>query len=1161
MRIINKLTTVFFSFILALTTYAQVNSDLRPQVKSPEVSKFEQYMNMPVNLVSGTPQISIPIYTINYGGMNLPISLEYDASGVKVESIASSVGQNWSLNVGGVFSRIVKGAPDEGNPYGFPLGGSILLDCNGYYKDYGLTHISPNLNALQAPQYVNLNTISPRYRAFSEFTSDIPKGYSDTQPDLFYFSSPEGGCKFVFNDQRQVVYLENTDFIVKEDFVSNYFRSWTATSPNGIKYKYGSSNGQDLGVNNAIERTCSGLPDEMLYQYNTNTWFLTEISSYTNNEKINIEYTTNNKYTQIINNNPNYNTDVCSYLVPALINGSQCSINEEGSYSQFAENIVPTYSQTTVDSKLISKIKAGLTEINFYYSNRNDLLPLLNEYAKKLDRIEVNLVDQNGNFESCIKKFIFNYSTTISTDILNYPQDNTSNKRLFLNSLIESSCDNSLTKPYTFIYNSTLLPNRLSFAQDKWGFYNGKINNHSLFPPYRFVPNLNLYANRSVDFNFAKAGTLEKIIYPTKGSVNFVYEAHSAFDPNRTENPPTDILYNPEIVGYLVSDLSPSTNNSPSFSDTNTSIGETTFTYANSDEALAISSHLFFPHPMSNIPSCGSYWFGSKAVEVIDQTTNTVIAQLTYTDVASTSPNQTTSKKFLYPDQLVVGRTYKIKVYGWGYYGHCLHNSTYVERHKIVPIYEVGGLRIKQVLHKDSDDSLATQTNYTYFEPNVVVNPIKAKKFYYNYYNSFASLYGIISNTNISYFTDFMTATATANGQINFTQGYYYHLTTGTDPFDVNFKGPQISYGKVIEDDGKGSTIHTFNKYKSYFELNGFSNPSYFPAPPKFQSILAGDKNAIVVKDSLGDVLKSNSYQYNYSVSNTTVYGISGVQMNGVGASPFSTYVIQGQIKTFKNETEINNFNGNSVSTAKEYEYNGNGHNQPTKITTASSSGDVIETKMYYPSDLLSEPFMSDLVTQNRRGSPIKIETLKNDEKLNEQKTTFDKSASTHNLILTKSIYAAKFPNDLPVLPSPINSALERKVTSDFYDSSGNLTQFTQENGIPVTILWGYNKTQPIAKIENASNSQVVTALGVSNLDSLTDINIGDINNLRANSSFVNTLITTYTYIPLVGVSTITDPKGNVITYTYDSLGRLKNVKDNENNILSDNEYHYQPQN
>ncbi|MGN7812046.1 hypothetical protein ACTJIW_24050, partial [Flavobacterium sp. 22659] len=62
-------------------------------------------------------------------------------------------------------------------------------------------------------------------------------------------------------------------------------------------------------------------------------------------------------------------------------------------------------------------------------------------------------------------------------------------------------------------------------------------------------------------------------------------------------------------------------------------------------------------------------------------------------------------------------------------------------------------------------------------------------------------------------------------------------------------------------------------------------------------------------------------------------------------------------------------------------------------------------------------------------------------------------------------------------------------------------------------------------------------------------------NTLRAN--LPNAMVTTYTYIPLVGVSTITDPKGQTTTYTYDSFGRLEFVKDNKGNILSENQYNY----
>ena len=52
-------------------------------------------------------------------------------------------------------------------------------------------------------------------------------------------------------------------------------------------------------------------------------------------------------------------------------------------------------------------------------------------------------------------------------------------------------------------------------------------------------------------------------------------------------------------------------------------------------------------------------------------------------------------------------------------------------------------------------------------------------------------------------------------------------------------------------------------------------------------------------------------------------------------------------------------------------------------------------------------------------------------------------------------------------------------------------------------------------------------------------------------------MITTYTCDPLIGVTSITDPKGYTIYYTYDSFGRLQHVKDAQGNIVSENEYHY----
>ena len=54
--------------------------------------------------------------------------------------------------------------------------------------------------------------------------------------------------------------------------------------------------------------------------------------------------------------------------------------------------------------------------------------------------------------------------------------------------------------------------------------------------------------------------------------------------------------------------------------------------------------------------------------------------------------------------------------------------------------------------------------------------------------------------------------------------------------------------------------------------------------------------------------------------------------------------------------------------------------------------------------------------------------------------------------------------------------------------------------------------------------------------------------------------MTTYTYDPLVGMTSSTDAKGETTYYEYDVFSRLMNIKDKDGNIIKSYTYHYQGQ-
>lgn len=88
--------------LVAMVTMGQTMTGTPPYdpVQTPTVASFMKNIDHPVGLYHGNPEISHTLYTLKDGDITLPITLNYNASGIKVSEEASWVGLGWNLNMG-----------------------------------------------------------------------------------------------------------------------------------------------------------------------------------------------------------------------------------------------------------------------------------------------------------------------------------------------------------------------------------------------------------------------------------------------------------------------------------------------------------------------------------------------------------------------------------------------------------------------------------------------------------------------------------------------------------------------------------------------------------------------------------------------------------------------------------------------------------------------------------------------------------------------------------------------------------------------------------------------------------------------------------------------------------------------------------------------------
>ena len=484
-------------------------------------------------------------------------------------------------------------------------------------------------------------------------------------------------------------------------------------------------------------------------------------------------------------------------------------------------------------------------------------------------------------------------------------------------------------------------------------------------------------------------------------------------------------------------------------------------------------------------------------------------------------------------------------------------------------IYETGyveGSRIAEIRNFSDNNELLTKKTYLYVK---------------NY-------------NNLTTNTDYLLSSGTSEGSPKIRNSYYATIGTSNylvksihTPYQTMFNlaanGLRVGYDEVVEKNADNSyTKHHFTSYD--YDITGHN---HFDQPPVNRKVLTLPDNFTqyyypysnlelergkpvgvfdynsanklvkqIITNYRDDFTRFSSFYKQIKMARSGAYND-----NSDFASSIPCFVA---LKLFnynyyplRQETITYDINGNNpIITSEEFGYNAN-NQLAVKSANIPNSVEKNYFKYFYPTDLPNEPLMANLIQANRINSSVLEEVHEGVAKIKAQKTTFvSTTVSSGTIPMPSKLYSAKFPNNYPVIPNV--GQMESKITYNKYDDKGNLLQYTSENGLSTVFLWGYKKMYPIAKIENATYASVqqyeANLQTISNSADSENSLLSALQILR--TSLPDSMVTTYTYSPLIGVSTVTSPNGETIKYKYDVLNKLQSISDKDNQILQYYEYH-----
>ncbi|WP_419869382.1 hypothetical protein [Chryseobacterium sp. CT-SW4] len=806
---------------------------------------------------------------------------------------------------------------------------------------------------------------------------------------------------------------------------------------------------------------------------------------------------------------------------------------------------------------LLTKIIFPEGEAVFQYSDDNSLNTVQGETFRK------DLNSQNGvalrkiliknKADLVIKDMSLNFSYFES----NNPNKNYQDYRLKLTEVR----DNLQNSGYSFTYNEdNPIPARNSNNDDYWGYINSLTSNETLsnIPSKVYTEYVNHEVsvsnsrNRDTNPSYSPLGTLNKIEYPTKGSKKLYYESNKIFQ--KKTNYQSNLTKN---IARIVSSY-PGDNIIDTTADIDTTLNIPESDFVGKD---SIRVRLSFGNSCQN---------NNDDVSQIHETLCFGAAEHNGSVLGSNGKPRvfTSGVDFGYdktkPIRITLNRvgncrcTYSVDLL----YGQ--YNSFNEE----IP---VGGLRIKKIEDISENNTVnAFNYDYQYFDP--ILNQERTS----------GSLNQPFQYTHLrrKYVRQINDA-----GEEVYSPYLEKHLVISNSGASYNSYASSdiVTYKQVTEYNDLGKTIHIFTQDTTNEKL-------YSHIHAKYNNWKDGLLEKRIILNKANDTVQIETSRYNFNRLKNPLSGYTPqsadeigfahdievtqymVQMHP-GPSPeyLESYYVEKKYipiesgKIEKENTEaVDYLNGKKVITRTNYAYYDTDINKPMNLESTEnilSSGEKVKTSYAYAHEKVNQL----MIDKNMVGIPL------------ETTTTQTTGSSTKTLSKTETVYPTSVPTTQAgnlLLPLSVksydlqNSATTyTEVTYDQYDSKGNLQQYTTKDGVPVAIVWGYNQTQPIAKVEGATYAQIISLasaiITASNTDASASINNDEsalltaLDNFRQLPALLNAQVSTYTYDPLIGVRSITPPSGIREYYIYDAANRLEKVVDINNNILKEYKYNY----